>query len=386
MSPFDRIERALSEEGLAAALDELVAAMQARDDIHGLFEARKMQVRHELGLPLFFSDEGDDFDDATRDALEERLLKVCHELGQLCLSQGRLREGWMFLRPTGEKHLVAAALTRAVPDEENIEELIELALHENIDPVRGFAWLLEHYGACNAITTYDTHLYSRPRPLRQAIAGQLVRKLHDDLLRNVQAHVEKQEGAAPKTKRLLELMADRDWLFADHAYHIDTSHLQSVTRIARVLEERALLQLALDLAEYGRRLDAQFQYGGEEPFVDFYPAHVLYYRALLGENIEEALKHFRRRAEEVDRYYVGTQAAETYIELLHRIGRGQEAIEAMVAMIPPGTHTTGLAPSLLELSARAGNYDAMLQLTKERDDLISFLAALTRRGEADKPT
>ena len=88
-------------------------------------------------------------------------------------------------------------------------------------------------------------------------------------------------------------MADREWLFQDNAYHIDTTHLASTVRIARVLADPADLRLALDLTEYGRRLSQQFQYQGDEPFVETYPSHALYFQALLGENVEEALAYFQ---------------------------------------------------------------------------------------------
>ena len=37
------------------------------------------------------------------------------------------------------------------------------------------------------------------------------------------------------------------------------------------------MELAWDLTEYGRRLGRQFQFAGEEPFVDAYPASGLFF-------------------------------------------------------------------------------------------------------------
>ena len=92
--------------------------------------------------------------------------------------------------------------------------------------------------------------------------------LHDDLLRNLQSEIAKQEGTPPREATIRELVADRDWLFASDNYHIDTSHLHSVVRFARQVTDVPTLRLAADLTEYGRRLSSQYQYPGEEPFTD----------------------------------------------------------------------------------------------------------------------
>ncbi len=67
-------------------------------------------------------------------------------------------------------------------------------------------------------------------------------------------------------------------------------------RIATVLEDDDSLRKAWDLTQYGRRLDHQFQYPGDEPFVDFYPAYTAFFAILLGENIDAGLKVFERKA------------------------------------------------------------------------------------------
>src|SRR5439155_442893 len=74
----------------------------------------------------------------------------------------------------------------------------------------------------------------------------------------------------------------REWLFNDDSYHIDVSHLNSVVRFARFLDAGCPeLDLALQLAQYGSRLAQQYQYAGNPPFDDFYPAHIRYFKVLL---------------------------------------------------------------------------------------------------------
>ena len=99
----------------------------------------------------------------------------------------------------------------------------------------------------------------------------LVRHLHAELLSNVKADIARQQGSEPTETTLLDLVADRDWLFLENNYHIDTTHLSSTVRAAQQIEDPELLRLAVDLTEYGRRLNRQFQFAGEEPFADVYP-------------------------------------------------------------------------------------------------------------------
>ena len=54
------------------------------------------------------------------------------------------------------------------------------------------------------------------------------------------------------------------------------------------------LALARDLAEYGSLLAAQFQYPGEPPFTEFYPAHLQFFQFLSDENRADALRYFQQ--------------------------------------------------------------------------------------------
>ena len=194
---------------------------------------------------------------------------------------------------------MADALAKIEPNDENLQDLIEIGLHEGVAPALGYELVLKNYGTCNAITTFEGALTSRPRGDQQAAAGLLLRHLHHELLANVRADIARQEGSEPKQATLAELVADRDWLFADNNYHIDTTHLAATIRFARLLEDPADLALAYDLTEYGRRLSTQFQFAGDEPFADVYPSHGLFFAAQLGRQVDEALAYFRERAKNI---------------------------------------------------------------------------------------
>src|ERR687883_174915 len=101
-SEFDELQQA-STRGVAAVLERLVEQLRAQKQYHELFEALKMQVRHRLGLPLTYSETPDSLDDDRRNQLEEGLIGACREAGTLLLKAGKIREGWMYLRPVGDK-------------------------------------------------------------------------------------------------------------------------------------------------------------------------------------------------------------------------------------------------------------------------------------------
>ena len=379
-STFSQLENALQEGGTKGVLQQLADQLLQDEKYHELFEARKMEIRHQLGLPLLYSDSGDELTEEQRDQLEDGLIAACCEVGLALMKSGRLGEGWMYLRPAGEKPAAREILAEAEVNSENMDEFVEIALQEGVHPARGYQLVLENYGTCNSITMFESLGHQLPLADQQALAELLLRHVHNELLNSVKSDISSQQGEEPAGERLQELVDGREWLFGEHSYHIDTTHLASTVRFSRCLVDQEALALALDLTHYGRCLSEQFQYAGDEPFVDIYPSHALYFQALMGENLDEAFAHFLERAENVSRDEVGTAAAEIYVDLLARVGRHEEAIEASRELLPPGTHTMGHAPSLLELSEMAEDYGTLLTLSREAEDLLGFATGLVRAG------
>ena len=103
---------------------------------------------------------------------------------------------------------------------------------------------------------------------------------------------------------------------------------------------------------------------------------------MISKDVDEAVAYFKQRAEDGEIEMIGSLPVEAYIVLLARLGRLDEAIEATITMIPQGVHTTGFAPSLLELSRSAGDYSKMLAACRDRGDLVAFAAALSEAEEA----
>ena len=306
------------------------------------------------------------------------MIDACREVGLLLLRSGRLRDGWHYLRAVGDRGLVQEELSRLEPNEDNLDEFLELCVHEGLDLHRGFQQMLDHYGICNSITTFESAMYGRPRLQRAVGAGLLVQHLYDQLRAGVVSHIERQEGQAPADASLSRLLTDRPWLFENGAYHVDTTHLASVVRFARELDEPQLLQAALELTQYGEQLDPALQYHGDPPFEALYPTSRRYFAALLGEHRNEHLDYFRQRAEATNPREETTLTIETYVELLSRIGRHQDALREALRLLPEGVQQTGRAPSLLELAAAAGDFAPLEELTRRRGDALGFTLCLVQ--------
>lgn len=361
--------------GLAAALTVAEKTLREEKRYHELFEVLKMKSRNAIGMDLLQQDTQAVSEDQQR-ALEDDLLASCRDVGFMLLREGQVQESWVYLRHLGENQKVREELAKVPVDEENLEQIVGLLLYEGLDCEAGYALVLQHYGTCNAITTMQQALYGRSKPDRAAAGRLLVAHVHDELLENVKAHIEREENSVPDSNVLAELVEDRPFLFADGAYHIDTSHLGSTVQIASELTDAKSIELALDLARYGERLDAGLQYPGDPPFEDTYPTYGRFFAAQLGQNVDEAITAFRERAKSTDAHQQGTHPIEVYVDLLARIGKPAEAIEATVELIPAGIQTTGRAPTLYDLSEQLGDFQRYRELCSERNDLLGFVISL----------
>src|SRR5262245_43953985 len=103
-SVFDQLQSALAAGGAEAALQQAADSLRHEKKYHELFEVLKMQVRRRIGLPILYTDSGDSLSESQRGQLEEGLVAACRQVGTLLLRDGQVREGWMYLRPVGEKN------------------------------------------------------------------------------------------------------------------------------------------------------------------------------------------------------------------------------------------------------------------------------------------
>lgn len=264
---------------------------------------------------------------------------------------------------------------------DNYDEMIQVLLHEGVDVGRGYQAVLDHQGTCNSITLYEQSLVGRSKSDRKAAGSRLLEHLYQELVTLVRGDIARREAPAADSETLNEMIEKRRWILEGGGYHLDTTHLSATVRIASVLDDPDQLRKAWELTQYGRRLNRQFQYPGEEPFVDFYPAYATFYSILLGESVEAGLKVFERKARSVDPSKLGTGAIETYVDLLDRVGRHTEAIKAAIELVPNELPPQRIVPLLIDI-ARRGRvndsqcYEPILHYCRKHNDLLGYAAVL----------
>jgi hypothetical protein len=378
---FDELQQIPA--GNATALFERVAAQLKSDkDYHKLFDSRLMQRKYELGLPVLKPASLADVPDELRKQVEETYIAAAREAGELFLKAGDIPAAWMYYQVIREPQPVKDAI-EALPstlDPNKVEEILQIALYQGVHPTKGIQMMLKAHGTCSTITAFDQATSNLSPAQRQDCAKVMVRSLYGDLLENLQGSVQKRMPFLQPGQSLRELMSGRDWLFEAGNYHIDVSHLNSVVRFARTIEPPAEeLELALQLAEYGCKLDSQLQYGGEAPFDDFYPAHVKFFRVLLDKGRADALQYFQDRLDhepdESDKPFL----AYVLVDLMVRSNLLEPAV-ALAAKYLSNINSDARV-SFAELCQKAGRFDVWKQACREQYDLLGYAAAVLGEGK-----
>ncbi|MCM2374471.1 hypothetical protein [Aporhodopirellula aestuarii] len=379
----------------AKRIDEVIAFYRRERRPVELFEALKMKTRMLFGLPMIAPPDEKIGMQTPREVeiqrgLEEGLLDACRQAGAMLIENGKIGEGWMYLRPIGDPALTKRLFSKVEITEDNYDEMIHVLLHEGVDLQRGFAAVIAQQGTCNSITLYDSVIASRSREEKKIASKCLLEHLYEELDTRVREDFSQRaadNGVDAETVQrelantsLGDLVSKHKWILGGGGYHLDTTHLASVVRFSLVLDDRELLEKALQLCQYGRRLPADFQYPGEEPFVDFYPAHAAFFSALLGKQVDAAVRLFEQRARTVDAVVHGSGSVEVYIDLLDRLGRPGDALRAAMELFPDGVPLGRVMPEMIEMAARAteiGDKQIASELEKfcfERNDLLGVAA------------
>jgi hypothetical protein len=372
---FELLEQARQAGGAAGGFDFLIQRFRKEKNYPSLFEARLMQKRLELGLDPIQSGSLDDVPAEVRPVYERAFIEAAREVGALFLADGDVARAWPYYRAIGEPAPVAAAIEQITAGED-MESVIAIAFQERVNPRKGFELILAQYGTCRAITCFGQ--FPGPAGLKESL-HLLVTTLYHELATSLRSAIERQEGQAPVTHRVAELMEGRDWLFENNSYYVDSSHLISVLRFSLDLEDPAMLRLALELADYGRRLSPMFEFKVDPPFQNVYTDHAIYLRALLGEDVDAAVAHFRQKVLDSDPEQVGTAPAQVLVTLLVRLDRLREAIAASLEFLDGVPAAQLGCPSLFQLCQMAGEWDQLKQLARERGDVLSFAASVLGR-------
>jgi tetratricopeptide (TPR) repeat protein len=375
---FDQLADTQARDGGAAVLERLIDTLRQRREHHRLFDALCLRKKFELGLPLVKPASFDDVPAEQQREFEEAYVAAAREVGEALLAAGNIAQAWVYLRTIREPQKVREAIDRLPAPREasdESEQIIRIALHEGAHPTKGLEFMLRTHGTCGTITALDQMMYQLASEDRRAAAALMVRELHRDLTASVRRDVERKMPLVPPGETLRELTAGREWLFAEGNYHIDVSHLNAVVRFARFLDKtNPELRLAIELADYGSRLAPQLQYSGDAPFEELYPAHVQYFKALAGETQDEAIGYFRRKLDAEPDEQDKPLLAFVLVDLLSRVGRQNEAIEIAER------HLTNVDPSsgfsFADLCRDAGRMDVLERVAREKDDLVTYAAAL----------
>jgi hypothetical protein len=371
---FTAVDGMLERGQSAGAFDFLLRECRREKNYPLLMETRLMKARHDLGLPLIQTEPVTSFPPDKQPLYEAAFLEAAREAGELFLAEGNIERAWPYFRAIGEPAPVAAAIERVEPGD-GVEPIIEIAFQQGVHPVKGLELILAQYGMCRAITAFGMYAGQQGR---EECVRLLVRSLRAELTERLKSVIERNEGVRPETDSVITLVRSRDWLFGDYDYYVDTSHLTSVVQYGFEVSDRETLSLVAELCEYGTRLSANFQHKGEPPFEDVFRDYGMHTQALLGENVEHAIAHFRAKVES-NQDYAAAIAAQVLVRLLVRLERYREALEVSLEHLRGASASELMCPSALQLCHLAGEYDRLKELARESGDLLSYTAAsLTR--------
>jgi hypothetical protein len=377
---FPWIEHALRNGNAGAALDQLAQRFRRDKQYRKFFDARLMQKRLELGLPLVSAAGIGDVPKALQQAYQDASVHAAREVGELMLADQNIPQAWPYFRAIGDTGPIIQALdTFDVADadtpesQEALGATIQIAFQEGLHPRKGFELILKHYGLCRAITMFGAY---PERDGRQESLRLLVRSLHGQIVENLQHAISDVEGTQPESCSIAALIERRDWLFENNAQHTDSSHIAPVLAFSAELDDKETLRLAVEIADYASRLGPLFQYSDDPPFERVYEDRGVYLRALLGEDVDRAIQHFDDKAARSDPDRDGSRPAEVLVDLLIRFGRYDEAITVfrryLIDVGPEGLS----CPSLLQLCQMAGRFEQLKQVARQQSDPLSYLAAL----------
>lgn len=374
---FESLDKTLETASPAEAIDHLATMLADRGEFRALLDARLLKARLDLDLPLVQVGSLADIPEPARTQYEERYVEAIREVGKLLLDAGEIGAAWAYFRAIAEKEPVAAAIEVYQPleNDERIGQVVEVAFNQGVHPRKGFALILEHYGTCSAISAFEA--LPPDEATRVVCADRLVRRLHGDLTLNLRGEIARRgQPLPPDGTSIGDLIAGREWLFVDEAYHLDVSHLAATVRLSPLLTDPETIALAIGLTDYGQNLSERHRYEGDPPFEDHYGDHAVYLRALLGQNVEEAIVHFQSKLPAPDPDGRDEAiAAQVLVRLLVRIGRTEDAIEIAAEHLAQLPDSALACPGVAQLCQSLGRLDRLAEIARGRGDLVNYTAA-----------
>lgn len=375
---FASLDQTAESSGAAAAIDCLLESERAEKRYHKLFDALLMKKKFEWGLPVTRPTTFEEVPEEKRQEFEEYYVECARDVGQMLIEDGQIAQAWVYFKTIQESDPIKEALEKLgneVSELPNYDELLNIALYENAHPVLGVKWLIESHGTCNTITTLDQMMGQFDQQTRHEAAALMTNHLYGELCTSLEYNIKQSHPDIAEGQSIHDLINERDWLFENGNYHIDVSHLNAVVRFARFLEgDDAELEKAIELAEYGSKLDKQLQYGGEPPFKDFYTSHVHYLKVLAGREIDEAFAYFQQEIENDPDLPDKQLIAYVMVDLMMRIDKLDSAVELAKEYLAEVEDPNGF--SFSDLCRRAGRADILQEVAKEQNDPLRYVYGL----------
>ena len=370
---LSRLDEILRGGTVSSGLDFLIERFREEKEWPLVFESRLMKKRLELKLPLILTQDASEFSPEIRAAYEQAMVEAAREVGHGFLELGNIPRAWPYFRAIGEFGPVIEAIDHVGVGEgagEDIETVIAIAFQEGVNPSKGIELILKEHGMCRALTAFGMQQVQKDREKCIAL---LARELHAEVLLRMGNEIEAREGTRPAAKNLIGMMEGRPELFGEYDYYVDTSHLLSLLPYSQEVEDKETLKLFHELCEYGKRLSPCFQPKGQAPFENAGRDYGEFVLAMLGEDVEARVAHFRKIAEEAKPEMVGTAPAQFLVNLLVRLGRYGEALGVSMQYLRDERELT--CPTTVQLCRMAGDYAQLKDLARERNDLLSYVAA-----------
>ena len=370
-----QLDEILRDGNVAAGLEFLIDRFRNEKEWPLVFESRLMKKRLELGLPLILTPDASEYQGEIRAVYEEAMVAAAREVGHGFLELGNIPRAWPYFRAISEYGPVIEALDRAEAGED-VETVIAIAFQEGVHPAKGLELILKEHGICRALTSFGMQAVQKDREKCIAL---LARELHAEVVLRMGSEIEAREGTRPSTKNLIEMMAGRNDLFGEYDYYVDTSHLLSLLPYAQEVTDKETLGLLHELCEYGKQLSPCFQPKAQPPFENPARDYGELCLAMLEDDVEKRVAHFRRIVDESDPDMVGTAPAQFLVNLLVRLERYDEALQVSLEYLRDERDLA--CPTTVQLCRMAGDFEKLKELARERNDLLSYVAAFERVTE-----
>ena len=364
-------------------LDTLEQALLDQQDFHRWFDARMIRARRQLGLPLTQPTSLRDIPEAQEAEWRKAYTDAARDAGYHFLRNNLLADAWAYFRTIREPQPVRDAIEQLVQSSDgtpgaDTDEVLNVALYEAAHPVAGITLLLRTHGTCNTVTALSQMIGQMTPAERRQAAAVMVRHLYADLLANVRRDVERRQPALKPDLTLRELIAGREFLFADGNYHIDVSHLHSIVGFARHLHrEDPELRLAIDMSLYGQQLSEHLRYPADVPFDDYYSASEQFLQAVAGIDVAAGLNWFTHRLQQEPDAPDQRLIAFVLVDLAQRCGKTAEILPIAAPHLSRMEDPNGF--SFTACCVESGRPDLLETTALENNDLLALATVLLVR-------